>query len=150
MNKYSQLIQIRWADIDANRHLRHSVYYDYAASVRISLLNENGLSMKKLEALRIGPVLFREEAIFKREILFEDKLEVTTELTKATEDYSRWSFRHHYIKNDDVVAAIVNVDGAWIDLDLRKLAVPSSLVREIFDNLPKASDFTFISSKNKT
>src|SRR3954471_20096804 len=62
MQTYSQTIQIRWADIDANRHLRHSVYYDYGAAMRMNVLSERGLTTKKLEELMMGPILFREEA----------------------------------------------------------------------------------------
>src|SRR5688572_20137863 len=122
MDKITQTIQIRWADIDANRHLRHSVYYDYGASMRMNVLSERGLTTKKLEELALGPVLFREEAIFRREIVFEDKITLTVELVKVTEDFGRWSLRHHFLKGDGSLAAILNIDGAWIDLNKRKLA----------------------------
>jgi acyl-CoA thioester hydrolase len=144
MEKITQTIQVRWADIDANRHLRHSVYYDYGASMRMNVLSERGLTTKKLEELQLGPVLFREEAIFKREIIFEDKITLNVELVKVTEDYGRWSLRHHFIKGDGTPAAILNVDGAWIDLVKRKLAVPNEFIRGIFEGFPKAEDFQLI------
>src|SRR5688572_4228947 len=109
MEKSSLPIQIRWADIDQNRHLRHSAYYDYGATARIGLLTSLGLTTEKMEELKIGPVLFREEAIFKREIKLEDKIEVETTLLKANPDFSRWSIRHNFIKSDGTVAAIVQV-----------------------------------------
>jgi acyl-CoA thioester hydrolase len=141
MNSYSLPIQIRWSDIDANRHLRHSVYYDYGATMRMNVLSSHGLTTKKLEELMMGPILFREEAIFKREILLEDKITITVELIKTTEDYGRWSLRHLFIKEDGTIAAILNVDGAWIDLTKRKLAVPNEFIRHIFENFPKGKDF---------
>jgi acyl-CoA thioester hydrolase len=144
-----QTIQIRWADIDANRHLRHSVYYDYGASMRMAVLSERGLTMKKLEELMIGPVLFREEAIFKREIIFEDQLTLTLELVKATADFGRWSLRHHFMKSDGTVAAILNLDGAWIDLTRRKLAGPNDFIRNVFESFPKSKDFELIVPEKK-
>lgn len=141
---FKQTVQIRWADIDANRHLRHSVYYDYGASMRMNALTAQGLSMKKLEELMIGPVLFREEAIFKREILFEDSITIDVELLRARPDFARWSLRHHFIKADDSVAAIINIDGAWIDLTKRKLAIPDDFIRHVFELFPKAPDFELI------
>jgi acyl-CoA thioester hydrolase len=140
-------MQIRWADIDANRHLRHSVYYDYGATMRMNVLSEGGLTTKKLEELATGPILFREEAVFKREIMLEDKIVLTVELVRATEDYSRWSLRHQFIKKDEVVAAILNVDGAWIDLNKRKLAIPDAFIQGIFAQFPKSSDFELIPAK---
>jgi acyl-CoA thioester hydrolase len=60
--------------------------------------SENGLSTKKLEELQIGPILFREEAVFRREIRLEDEITVDVALVRATPKYSRWSFRHNFIK----------------------------------------------------
>jgi acyl-CoA thioester hydrolase len=147
---FKQTIQIRWADIDPNRHLRHSVYYDYGASMRINTLSSQGLTMTKLEELRIGPILFREEAIFKREILFGDDITVDVELLKAREDFARWSMRHHFYKSDGSIAAIINIDGAWIDLDKRKLAVPDAFTKTIFERFPKAPGFEVIPFKKMT
>lgn len=141
---FKQTVQIRWADIDANRHLRHSVYYDYGASMRMNALTAEGLSMKKLEELMIGPVLFREEAIFKREIMFEDVITIDVALVKARQDFGRWSLRHHFTKADGTVAAIINIDGAWIDLAKRKLAAPDRFIVHVFERFPKAPDFETI------
>lgn len=141
---FKQSIQIRWADIDANRHLRHSVYYDYGASMRMNALTAEGLSMKKLEELRIGPILFREEAIFKREIMFEDLITIDVQLVRSRRDFARWSLRHNFIREDGILAAIVNIDGAWIDLVKRKLAIPDPFIIHVFERFPKSEDFEFI------
>lgn len=141
---FKQTVQIRWADIDANRHLRHSVYYDYGASMRMNALTAEGLSMKKLEELKMGPILFREEAIFRREIHFEDEIIIDVQVAKAREDFSRWSIRHHFMKSDGTLAAIINIDGAWMDLVKRKLVVPDQLIAGIFQKFPKTEDFVWM------
>ena len=141
---FKQTLQIRWADIDANRHLRHSVYYDYGASMRMNALSGEGLTMHKLEELKMGPILFREEAIFKREILFGDQITIDVELVKSRRDFARWSLRHNLVKADGTLAAIINIDGAWIDLVKRKLTVPDEFITRIFERFPKSQDFQFI------
>jgi acyl-CoA thioester hydrolase len=146
---FSRVIQIRWADIDANRHLRHSAYYDYGSTLRMIYLSENGLSTKKLEELHIGPVLFREEAVFKREIRLEDEITIDVALVRATPNYSRWSFRHNFIKSDGSIAAIVNIDAAWMDLGKRKLTVPDEFVQSLMERCPRSEDFQFISVEKK-
>lgn len=103
-----------------------------------------GLSMKKLEELRIGPVLFREEAIFKREILFEDEIAIDVQLVRTREDFSRWSLRHHFTKGDGTLAAIINIDGAWIDLEKRKLVAPGDFISDIFRKFPRSHDFEVV------
>lgn len=141
MSTFTLPIQLRWSDIDQNRHLRHSVYYDYGALMRMTFLSERGLTTAKLEELKIGPILFREEAIFKREIKLEDKITLDVALLKATQDYGRWSMRHNVTKADGTLAAIINIDGAWIDLEKRRLAVPPALIRSIFEDFPRAEEF---------
>jgi len=141
---FQQSIQIRWADIDANRHLRHSVYYDYGASMRMNALTSEGLSMRKLEELQMGPILFREEAIFKREIIFEDVITIDVQLVRSRRDFARWSLRHNFKKADGTLAAIINIDGAWIDLVKRKLAIPDPFIIHVFEKFPKADDFEFL------
>ena len=144
MTKLSTTLHIRWADIDANRHLRHSVYYDFAAAARMQFLHLQGLTSAKLEAFQIGPVLFREEAIFRREIKLEDQITLDIFLIKASEDFGRWGLRHHFTKAEGTLATILNVEGAWIDLAKRKLAVPNEEVQKIFAAFPKSEDFQWI------
>lgn len=141
MEKFSLPIQVRWSDIDQNRHLRHSAYYDYGATVRIACFSEHGLTNLKFEDLHIGPILFREEAIFKREIKFEDKIIADIEVTRAAENFARWSLRHNIYKDDGTLCAVLNLDGAWIDIVKRKLAIPDEYVQNIFRDFPRAKDF---------
>ncbi len=144
MEKFSLPIQIRWSDIDQNRHLRHSAYYDFGTTVRVTFFSLKGLTNMKLEELGVGPILFREEAQFRKEIKFEDRITADMEVTKAKKDFSRWSIRHRLIKEDGTVAAIINMDGAWMNLSLRKLTAPDAFVHSVFDAFPKSDDFHWI------
>jgi acyl-CoA thioester hydrolase len=144
MQQFKRTMQVRWSDMDANRHLRHSAYYDYGAAMRMMVLSEGGLNLGKLEELEIGPILFREEAIFKREIRLDDALTLDVVLVKSTADFSRWSLRHHFTKADGTLAAILNIDGAFMDLIKRKLAVPNEFVQRIFSSFPKSEDYELI------
>ena len=146
---FSKVIQIRWADIDANRHLRHSAYYDYGATMRMMYFAENGLSTEKLEGLLIGPILFREEAIFRREIRLEDVITVDVALVKSTPNFGRWSMRHKFVKADGGLAATINIDGAWIDLVKRKLTAPGEFIQSMFEKFPRSEDFQFTGAEKK-
>jgi acyl-CoA thioester hydrolase len=149
MEKYSVPLNIRWADIDANRHLRHSVYYDFAAAMRMNYLNSNGLTTEKLIEFQVGPILFREEAVFKREVKLEDKVELDVKMIKAMPDYSRWSLQHHFTKPDGTVCTILTVDGAWMDLVKRKLTVPNDFIQGIFGDFPRGAEFEWMTPKAK-
>lgn len=107
-------------------------------------LNQHGLTTEKMEELQVGPILFREEAKFRRELKLEDKLTVDVEMVSARNDFSRWSLRHNFLKEDQTIAAIINMDGAWLDLVKRKLADPPEFVKDIFRSFPRSSEFQFI------
>ncbi|MCI0506328.1 MAG: thioesterase family protein [Gammaproteobacteria bacterium] len=143
MKEFSRTFNIRWADVDVNRHMRHSAYNDYAAHVRIQLLKEIGMDIDTLAGLNFGPVLFREETVFFREIGMNEDIKVNVKLKSARNDGSRWSFVHEFINNEGKVAATVTVDGAWIDLKKRKLTALPDECRESMFNIPRTDDFAF-------
>jgi len=62
-------------------------------------------------------------------------------LVKARSDGSRWSIRHEIFRGDGVKAAIIIVDGAWIDMEKRKLAALPPALLELFMHSPKADDY---------
>jgi acyl-CoA thioester hydrolase len=144
MDSFKMKMQIRWSDFDPIFHVRHSVYHDWGAFIRVEFLNKCGLTADVMQQLKFGPILFREECIFRREIRSGDEVEMNVELLKAKRDFSKWSFRHEIIKNGDTVAAILNVDGAWLDISIRKLAAPPDKVLEVFDKIPRAKEFEWI------
>ncbi len=147
MNTYSKKIEIRWSDIDPNFHLRHSVYYDFGAFVRIGFMTDNGLTPFVMQQNHIGPILFREECVFKREILFNDTVEVDLHLVKSTPEMDRWTMVHEVWKNGDTLSALITIDGAWIDTEKRKLAIPPESFKQIFEKIPRAKNFEWIIKK---
>lgn len=144
MTNYVMPVQIRWSDLDANAHLRHSVYYDWGAQCRIDFLAEQGLSTINMQELHVGPVLFREECVFRREIRQGDAVTINLELTRARRDFSRFSIRHTIVKNGEVISAVLNLDGAWIDTLKRKLVTPPQLVYNTYELMPKSEDFEWL------
>ncbi|HNP19082.1 MAG TPA: thioesterase family protein [Fulvivirga sp.] len=133
--------EVKWADLDPNRHMRHSAYNDYGAHMRVKILESIGLTMAKLESLKIGPILFREETKFYREVGMEGVITVTAALSKSRADASRWSFVHEMYRSDGIKAAVIEVDGAWLDINKRKLAIPPQEIIDLFLSMPKAENF---------
>jgi acyl-CoA thioester hydrolase len=142
--EYFKNVEIRWADLDPNFHVLHSKYYDFGAYVRMSYLTENGITPEALSHHHIGPIIFREECFFRKEIKFKDEVKITLTLAKARKDVSRWTMKHEIILNGETIAAHITVDGAWMDIIKRKLATPPAAFIEAFDSIPKAKDFEWI------
>ena len=133
--------QVLWAQIDANQHMRHSAYADFAAQARLTLLESLGLKPSVLYGFKIGPVLFREELFYLREIGINEHIKVTCEIIKARPDGSRWTIRHELYRGDGIKSAIIIADGAWIDMEKRKLAILPSQLSELFMHAPKSADY---------
>lgn len=148
MQVYSKTFEVTWADMDPNRHMRHSVYNDYAAQTRVGIFSDFGLPITEIGRLGFGPVLFREVTKFEREINLLEIITVTCVLTTMRRDGSRWSFLHEIFKEgeDGIKAAQVTVDGAWLNLDNRKLGVIPEL-SEVMNRFPKTANFEWVSDK---
>jgi len=138
-------IHLRWSDLDPNFHLRHSVYYDLAAQERIQILDQYGINTHVMNQERFGPVLFREECQFKREIHLGSRIYIATKLLKMKRDASLWVIRHQFLSETDKLHALLTVEGSWIDTVQRKLAKPvPKIVFEGLERFPKTDDFEYL------
>lgn len=144
MENFTIQAQVRWSDLDPNTHLRHSVYYDWGALCRIEFLNAQGLTTAFMKELNFGPILFREECIFRKEVHLGDKIVIDMKLLKARRDYSRWTIQHNILKNDNILSAVLTVDGAWLDTVQRKLASPPAKVTEVFSKMVPETGFQWL------
>ena len=57
MNEYSKTYEIRFSDIDANRHVNYAAYVDAAADLRYRFFAEHGFPPERFEQLGI-PYMF--------------------------------------------------------------------------------------------
>lgn len=137
---------MRWSDLDPNFHMRHSAYYDFGAQQRIEILTAYGISPQVMNEQQFGPVLFREECVFKKEIRFGDIVYLSTEISKMRSDASRWTFRHVFLGADQLtILAIITAEGAWMSTLLRKLSSPvPEIVVTAMKAFPKTEDFQLL------
>lgn len=143
MEPFTKEISIRWSDLDPNFHVRHSAYYDFGAQHRIEILEQLGLTMKVMQEQHFGPVLFREECVFRKEIRLNSRVFISTKIGKIKADASRWTIVHELKNENDELFATLSVDGAWIDTKLRKIANPTPRVAvAVMNSFPKTADFT--------
>ncbi|MBV6644376.1 MAG: thioesterase family protein [Cyclobacteriaceae bacterium] len=147
MKEFRKEFQAIWANLDPNGHMRHTAYNDYAAQVRLNFFDECGFPFARLIEMGIGPVLFREETQFMREIRINEIVSVDFALLKARRDASKWTFRQCVFKQDGTLSAVIEVDGAWLDLKLRKVAIPPPVLAEMLEKAPKADDFEWLPDK---
>lgn len=147
MKYFQTKIDVRWADCDANRHVRHSAYYDYGAHARIRFFNEFGFSSKRMGELNIGPILFKEECSFIREIKPEDIITISVLKGELAPDASRWVLHHELFNQDGKKCAHITIKGAWMDLRLRKLTIPPEVVAKAFHELSEGEEYVYVKKK---
>ncbi|MGH8279248.1 MAG: acyl-CoA thioesterase [Gammaproteobacteria bacterium] len=138
---YQEEFEVRWADLDPNGHLRHTVYMDCAAQARVGFLNAAGFTLERFRAFGIGPILFREEAQYLHEVRANERLRVTAEISGISSNHKHWRIRHNIYKSDGKLACIVNVEGAWLDLRARKIATPPPELIAAMEQAPRTEDF---------
>lgn len=138
---YIKRVEIRWSDLDPNFHLRHSAYYDFGAYCRVSFLTDNGITSEVMTQHFIGPVLFREECIFKREIKFGDSVIINLKIKGISANSKKWIMMHELWKNNDILCAAITIEGAWMNTQLRKIIAPPEIFKIALEKMPKTEDF---------
>ena len=131
----------KWSDFDPNRHMRHTAYNDYAAEARIRYFAHAGHPVDELAKDHIGPILFEEFTSFKKEIQSGQSVTVNCKLLGLSEDKRKWKIRHEILNSNRQLSAVIEVFGAWIDLEKRKLRTLPESYMDLLDGMDKTEDF---------
>lgn len=146
--KFTKKFEIRWSDLDANRHLANSAYQNFMSHTRMAFLIESGMSSKELVKLGLGPVVFYEHIYYFKEIMPEDSVTVSVELKGLSEDGMFFEFVHNLYNQQGKNCASAEMLGAWIDLKSRKLApLPQDLMNKI-KKLEATEDFKVLTQED--
>ncbi|HSN92060.1 MAG TPA: thioesterase family protein [Anaeromyxobacteraceae bacterium] len=141
MDVFETRCEVRWADLDPNGHVRHTVFMDWATQCRVAALAAAGLGPRRFQELGCGPILFREETDYLREVGAGDRITVSLEVIGASPDWKHWRIRHRLVRGDGAPCATVVVRGAWFDLGTRKVVAPPAPIAEAFAGFPRGADF---------
>lgn len=145
---YTKEFDIRWSDIDANRHLANSAYVNFMSHTRMGFMIENGLSQKEMVSHNFGPVIFQEQVFFFKEAFQGRPITVTFELGGTSEDGKFFRFVHNFYDYKGRNLARGTMQGAWIDLTTRKtVALPENL-KPMLEKAPKTDDFKILTKED--
>ncbi len=146
---FSVRVVVRWADLDPNHHLSSSRYLDFATHARFAFLSGHGLGIAQMAELGIGPVVFRDEIDYRREVRGGGEVEVTLDLAGISATGDRWRFHQEVVRDDGQVAAVVRSTGAWMDVAARRLTTPPRVIVDAFSGLRHSDDFAMIVPKGR-
>lgn len=141
MITFKRSFTCRWSDADANGHIRHTVYPELGAEVRLAWLASAGVGWRELGQAGIGPVVLREEIDYLRELGLGVKVEVDLQAVGLSPDGGRWRLRHTFRRDGGEEVARVVAYGGWLDLARRKLTLPPEPLLALMRDTERAPDF---------
>ncbi|HMB22862.1 MAG: acyl-CoA thioesterase [Chloroflexota bacterium] len=141
MNTYSRTYQIRFSDIDANRHVNNAAYIDAAGDMRYQFFAENGFPPERFEQLGVGVVYTKITSEFLREVLLGETVTVTFALAGLSPLGVRWKVHHDFLKSNGKKAVSMDMEGMLLDLSTRKPVQPNEELLRVFQLIPRRDGF---------
>lgn len=140
--------EVRWSDVDANRHLANSAYVNYMSHTRMAFLSELGFEQTVLAENQIGPVVFYEHMYYFKEVFPGKPIKVSLEVMGLSEDGKFFEFLHNFYDTKGQNVARCEMMGAWISLRSRALiGLPENLL-ETFKSVEKPESFRVLTKED--
>lgn len=130
MKIFKAFTQVRWSDLDANRHLANQSYMCFTSFARMKALNEIGFSTEHMNEWKRGPVIFEEKFNFLREILPDTTVYIHTTISGLSEDFVMFEFQHDLYDEKGEHKANSRIFGCWLNYETRRMAedLPSEMI----------------------
>lgn len=145
---YRKQFEIRWSDVDANRHLANSAYTNFMSHTRMAFLIDKGFTMKEMARFNVGPVVFYEHMYYFREVFMGQPLTVSLEVSGLSEDGMFFKFVHNFYSHNGEHLAHCEMLGGWMDLSTRKLTELKEELLQKAKGFPKADDFKVLTRED--
>lgn len=142
-------IEVRWSDIDANRHLANSAYLNFMSHTRVVAMNKAGITQNVLEKFNLGPIVFYENIFYFKEVLPDQSVYVDIKLKGLSEDNMFFQFEQNLYDSQGQNMATYEMMGSWIDMKTRRLTSLPQELAKLFTLLERTEDFTVL-TKNDT
>lgn len=140
--------EVRWSDVDANRHLANSAYINFMSHTRMDYLVKLGFDHKSLAVNNIGPVVFYEHMYYFKEVFPGKPVRVSLEVAGMSEDGCFFEFRHNFYDYKGRNVGYCEMMGAWISLKTRQLTPLSPEMLERFSDKERTEDFRFLTKED--
>ena len=141
---YKKQFEIRWSDVDANSHLANSAYTNFMSHARMSFFTDHGFTFSELKKQGIGPVVFYEHTYYFKESFLGESIIVSIEISGLSDDMMFFKFEHNFYNSKGKNLAFCEMQGAWIDLNSRKLTTLPDDLKALATKFPKTEDFKIL------
>jgi acyl-CoA thioester hydrolase len=141
IDRFRQSFRVGWGDLDGNHHMANRAFLDRAADTRVLFFAHHGFSVSRFAAERIGPVILRDELVYRKELRLLDEFTVDLEAFGLSSDGTRFDLGNTFRIGEDVVAAVVRSEGLWFDLDKRRPRAPPPELDAVERKMPRGEGF---------
>lgn len=145
---YFKDFEVRWSDLDANRHLANSAFVNFMSHTRMAYLLEMGFGQKTLEEHQIGPVVFYEHIYYFKEVFPGKPIKVSVEVMGMSDNGMFFEFHHNFYDSNGKNVAHCELMGAWMNLKTRKLTALHGELLENFKDFEKAVGFKILNKED--
>ena len=140
--------EVRWSDVDANRHLANSAYINFMGHTRMAFLMELGFDHKLMAENKIGPVVFFEHMYYFKEVFPGKPVKVSLEVMGMSNDGCFFEFHHNFYDSSGKNVAHCEMMGAWMSLESRQLTRLSEELLECFQQVVKPEGFRILTKED--
>lgn len=138
--EFRRAFELRWADVDAAWQSRSTALSQACAHWRFVALSQAGFGAKAFQDLGMGPIILREELHRLDALGLDDRADLNFLCAGLSPQGSRWRVRHE-IRANEKTAAILTIDGAWLNLSSRRTTNPPKELLGLLESLPRTIDF---------
>jgi acyl-CoA thioester hydrolase len=146
--KNLKTFEIRWGDLDPNRHVANAAISSLMNDRRMSFLKDNGIDQSFFEQLQIGPAILNESFYYLKEILPGSKVHIDVELLGNTPDFKYNIFSHSLFNQEGKLAVYSTVFFTWFDLKTRKAIVPPEELIKVTSVLHKSEQYKILTEED--
>ncbi len=120
-------VDVRWGDMDSQRHVNNAVYFTYCESARVELLGKLGIRGKSDGSC--GPALVSTTCNFRQQVVYPARLDVGV----SVESIGNRSFTMRYglfLHGTSELVADASSVNAWVDYSEGRSVALSDEMRE--------------------
>lgn len=145
---YIKEFEVRWNDLDANRHLANSSYINFMSHTRLSYFMEKGFGQDNMVKHNLGPVVFYEHVFYFKEIFPGKPIRVSLQLNGISEGGMYFEFQQNFYNEEGKNLARCNMMGGWIDLKNRKLRDIPEVLFSAINQLDKTENYKILTKED--
>ena len=134
---YWMEIDVRWGDMDSQRHVNNAVYFTYCESARVELLGKLGVRGKSFG--RFGPALVSTTCNFRKQVVYPSKIDVGVSVEKIGNRSFTMKYGLFLQGTDELVADASSVN-AWVDYEEGKAVALSDEMKAALSEYTRERD----------